>query len=88
MLSWLLSLLLPFLLSGGVAAETILMPAHTLPADNEEQEWAAYHAEALMEYEAEFTVLFQGYETKWSKNGRLMIRTGDAGPYKFVKKGA
>lgn len=35
----------------------------------------------------EFTNLFNSYETKWSKNNRLMIRQGDSGSFKFVKKG-
>ena len=52
----------------------------------EDDEWDAYHAEAVSEYSAEFTALYRGYETKWSKNGRLMIRTGDSGPYRFVKR--
>lgn len=53
---------------------------------SDEQEWAAYHAEAMAEYADEFTALFNGYETKVAKNGRMMIRTGNAGPYKFARK--
>jgi hypothetical protein len=53
----------------------------------EEQEWTEYHAEAMAEYADEFTALFNSYETKWSKNGRLMLRQGDSGSYRFVKKG-
>ncbi|MFJ6010234.1 hypothetical protein ACIQHZ_31615 [Streptomyces halstedii] len=46
-----------------------------------------YRGEAYEEYADEFTSLFNSYETKWSKNSRLMIRQGSTGPYKFVKKG-
>lgn len=87
MLAWILSLLLPFLMVGGAPATSAVV---TIPATSqsmtEAEEWDAYHAEAVSEYSAEFTALYRGYETKWSKNGRLMIRTGDSGPYKFVKR--
>lgn len=55
---------------------------------NDEMEWAEFHADAVEEYEDEFTALFNSYETKWSKNGRLMIRQGDSGSFKFVKRAA
>jgi hypothetical protein len=48
--------------------------------------WSEFHADAVEEYVDEFTALFNSYETKWSKNGRLMIRQGDAGSFKFAKK--
>lgn len=51
----------------------------------EELEWDAYHAEAYIEYADEFTALFNSYETKRAKNGRLMIRQGDTGSFKFAK---
>jgi hypothetical protein len=35
----------------------------------------------------EFTNLFNSYEVKRAKNGALMIRRGNSGPYKFCKKG-
>jgi hypothetical protein len=54
---------------------------------SEETEWDLYHAEAFDEYADEFTALFNSYETKWSKNNRLMMRAGDAGSFRFVKKG-
>lgn len=50
-------------------------------------EWGAYHAEAKAEYADEFTALFNSYETRWSKNNRLMMRQGDSGSFKFVAKG-
>jgi hypothetical protein len=53
----------------------------------DEFEWSEFHADAMQEYEDEFTALFNSYETKWSKNGRLMIRQGDSGSFKFAKKG-
>lgn len=53
----------------------------------EESEWADYHADAYFEYLSEFDALFNSYETKWSKNGRLMIRQGNSGSYTFAKKG-
>ncbi|MEU0912121.1 hypothetical protein [Streptomyces althioticus] len=53
---------------------------------NEEQEWADFHAEAYAEHGEGFTRLFNALEVKWAKNGRLMMRNGDSGPYKFVKR--
>lgn len=50
-------------------------------------DWTAFHADAVEEYADEFTALFNSYETRWSKNGRLMIRQGDSGSFKFCKKG-
>jgi hypothetical protein len=49
-------------------------------------DWSAFHADAFAEYADEFTALFDSYETKWSKNNRLMIRVGDTGSYRFAKK--
>lgn len=49
--------------------------------------WVCYEDEAYSEYLDEFTALFNSYETKWSKNGRLMLRNGDSGSFKFVAKG-
>lgn len=89
MIMWTIAALMSIVLSLGVGSPAT-MPApsvaHIIPSMTEEEEWDAYHAEAVSEYSAEFTALFNGYETKWSKNGRLMIRTGDSGPYKFVKR--
>ena len=53
---------------------------------SEEEEWDAYHAEAMAEYADEFTALFNAYEVKFSKNGRTMIRKGNAGSFKFARK--
>lgn len=57
------------------------------PILNEEQEWAEFNELARIEYADEFTALFNSYETKRAKNGRLMIRQGDSGSFKFAKKG-
>lgn len=60
----------------------------SFPITNEtEVTWEEFHAEAVAEYEDEFTALFNSYETKWSKNGRLMMRAGNSGSYRFVAKG-
>ena len=58
-----------------------------LAAIIEDTEWIEFEMMAHAEYAAEFTALFDSYEFKVAKNGRGMIRTGDSGPYKFVKKG-
>lgn len=52
-----------------------------------EEEWAEYHADAVAEYAAEFDAIYATLNYKVAKNGRGMIRVGDSGPYKFVKKG-
>lgn len=52
-----------------------------------DDEWSEFHDLAVVEYEDEFTALFNSYETKWSKNNRLMIRQGDSGSFKFAKRG-
>lgn len=65
---------------------TVTPVANVVVEIPEELEWDQYHAEAYIEYADEFTTLFNSYETKWSKNGRLMIRQGDAGSFKFAKR--
>lgn len=83
MIMILLSLVLQVLCLGNSQAPEIQVVA---PVLSEEQEWSEFHAEAMSEYEDAFTALFNSYETKWSKNGRLMMRAGDSGSFKFVKK--
>lgn len=51
-------------------------------------EWSEFHTLAVQEYEDEFTALFESIETKWSKNGRLMIRPVGAKSFKFAKRSA
>lgn len=66
----------------------ILAPVKTTPVTvNDEDDWGLYHAEAYAEYAAEFTALFESYETKRARNGALMIRKGNSGSYRFAKKG-
>lgn len=91
MIMWSIAALVYIIFGLGVGG-LVIIPAqshsHIAPRMSETGEWSAYHAEAYEDYSAEFTALYEGYETKWSKNGRLMLRQGDSGPYKFVKKGA
>lgn len=71
----------------------LVNPAPSIPASvnvqtsNDEREWSEFHADAYDEHADEFTALFNSYETKWSKNNRLMIRSGAAGSFKFAAKG-
>ncbi|KQX43549.1 hypothetical protein ASD97_26130 [Streptomyces sp. Root63] len=93
MIAWILSFLLPFSLTGGAPVEPatnttnetpFTMPYCTAECACDE----CFYLTSLEENGEEFDALFNSYETKWSKNGRLMIRQGNSGPYKFVKKGA
>ncbi|MET9816857.1 hypothetical protein [Streptomyces sp. NPDC006355] len=59
---------------------------HTADNSSEADPWEEYHAIVYSEYADAFTALYEGYETRWAKNGRLMLRNGDTGPYKFVKR--
>ncbi|WP_371665966.1 hypothetical protein OG306_33095 [Streptomyces sp. NBC_01241] len=89
MIMWTIAAIMSVVLGLGIGSSNAFWPApivHQTPELTEEQEWDAYHAEATAEYADEFTALFNGYETKWAKNGRLMMRTGNSGPYKFVKR--
>lgn len=45
------------------------------------------YEKAYEDYAAEFTALFESYQVKRAKNGALMIRSGNAGSYRFAKKG-
>lgn len=47
----------------------------------------SYDGKTLVAARSEFTNLFNSYETKRASNGRLMIRTGNTGSFKFAKKG-
>lgn len=79
-------ILLILAMAFGLVGFPTVAPANAMHAENEEQEWAEFHALATQEYADEFTAFFDSYETKWSKNGRLMMRAGDSGSFKFVKK--
>lgn len=61
------------------------MPAMS-PAEVEEIEWYEFRSDAYEEHVEAFDALFNSYETKWSKNNRLMIRSGNSGSYRFVAK--
>jgi hypothetical protein len=89
---------MPAWIISAVMAFMIMFGGYSLPAPpepmiisvpdttSETHEWQEYHALAYAEYADEFTSLYEGYETRWAKNGRLMLRNGDSGPYKFVKR--
>lgn len=95
MITWLLSFILPLALLSTSPVE----PVYVAPVAGAEPAKAmgCGHANcvcpecmgmrALYSAGEEFGALFNSYETTWSKNGRLMIRQGSTGPYKFVKKG-
>lgn len=53
----------------------------------EETEWIQFENESYDEHLAMFDAMFAAYEVKVSKNGRTMIRTGNTGSFKFVKRG-
>jgi hypothetical protein len=60
---------------------------HITVIDADDYGWAEYYTEAYDEYADEFTALFNSYEIKRAKDGRLMIRRGNSGSFKFAKKG-
>ena len=45
-----------------------------------------YHFECFNEAADEFTALFNSYEIKRAKNGRMMIRSGHEGAFRFARK--
>lgn len=57
-----------------------------LPAPQDECTWEQFHAEAYEEYADEFTALFNAIETKWTRNGRLMIKPVGAKSFRFAKR--
>jgi hypothetical protein len=69
---------------GECFVEPIQVPGCTAECTCDECCWL----QAATEFADEFTALFNSYECKWSKNGRLMIRQGDSGSFKFVKRSA
>ena len=95
MIAFVLGILLSLLGMGSIQADSevtsIVIPPmpSSAPTVHEdiEAEWSEFHAIAAAEYADEFTALFNSYEFKVAKNGRGMIRTGNSGPFKFVKKG-
>jgi hypothetical protein len=91
MIMWVISAVMTVVFGlgiGGMVTAPSVGMTHQAPDMTEAQEWAAFHAEAYKEHSDAFTTLYESYETKWSKNGRLMMRAGNAGPYKFVRRAA
>lgn len=99
-MTWIMGLVMALVFISGISgmtSEPAPVNVHHAP-DNvsdeqplrmtEEQEWTDFHADSYKEHSDEFTALYEGYVTRWSKNGRLMMRNGDSGPYKFVKRSA
>jgi hypothetical protein len=90
MLAWIVGAVMTLVFLSGITGMHV-EPAHGSEhhtADNvsESDEWQEYHAIAYEEYAETFTALYEGLQARWSKNGRLMLRQGDSGPYKFVKR--
>lgn len=89
MLEWMMTGLMALILAFGVHHTPTTQEQttqHTADTASVETEWQEFHALAYQEYADTFTALYEGYETKWSKNGRLMLRQGSKGPFKFVAK--
>lgn len=72
----------------GMTSQPAPVVRHAPDMPSEDVEWQEYHSLAYAEYSDEFARIYNGYEIRWAKNGRLMIRDGDSGPYKFVKRAA
>lgn len=70
----------------GVIAFPVLPVSSVITEENEEREWSEFHADSYAEHADAFTALFNSYETKWSKNNRLMMRAGNEGSFKFVAR--
>ncbi|WP_395759457.1 hypothetical protein OIE82_27025 [Streptomyces althioticus] len=90
-MQWIIALVMSLVFLSGITGmtNTPAPVAHHAPdTASEEHEWQEFHSLAYSEYSDEFTRIYNGLETKWSKNGRLMMRNGDSGPYKFVKRAA
>jgi hypothetical protein len=90
MLAWITAVLMAVLFISGITGMTS-EPAPTTAQYgpdimSDEHEWREFHAMAYSEHSDEFTRIYNGLETRWAKNGRLMMRNGDSGPYKFVRK--
>ena len=91
MLAWTMGLVMALVFISGISGMTSepapAAPRHVMSEENTEKlEWIKYEAEAYADYSDEFTRIYNGYQVRWSKNGRLMLRDGDSGPYKFVKR--
>ena len=93
MWAWIIAALISIVYVSGIDAmttqtHTVIERADSTPEETEAREWEEYRTLAYADYSEEFTRLYNAYETRWSKNGRLMLRKGSSGPYKFVKRTA
>lgn len=91
MLAWIVGAVMSIVFLSGIAGMTT-QPApvvhHTTDNVTQEDVWQEYHSVVYSEASDDFTRIYNGYETRWAKNGRLMLREGNSGPYKFVKRTA
>lgn len=90
MIAYILGALLTFLGLSNSQADVIPPMSTYAPSviayEDDELDWFVYNLEAQTEYAAEFTALFNSYETKWSKNNRLMMKKPGDKSFKFVAK--
>jgi hypothetical protein len=94
MFAWIMGALMALMfISGitGMTSEPVPVTVQAVPdvvaeSVSEAQEWQEFHSMAYSEHSDEFTRIYNALETRWSKNGRLMMRNGDSGPYRFVKR--
>jgi hypothetical protein len=97
MLTWIAAVLMTALFVSGITGMTSVPAPVTaqhgpdmvetgVSAADIEQEWQEFNSLAYSEYSDEFTRIYDALEVRWSKNGRLMMRSGDSGPYRFVKR--
>ena len=94
MIMWVISAVMTMVLGlgigGMVTAPSVGMTRQTPDNANieytnpEDIEWSMHYSNAVSAFDA----LYDSYETRWSKNGRLMLRQGSTGPYKLVKRAA
>jgi hypothetical protein len=53
----------------------------------DDRDWLEFEIDAYMEYEDEFTAIFNAIEFKVAKNGRSMVKGIHDKGFKFAKKG-
>jgi hypothetical protein len=79
-------ILLSLAIALGLVAIPSVPESISLHADNEAQEWSEFHALAVIEYEDEFTRIFESLEFKRAKNGAPMIRREGETTFRFVAR--
>ncbi|BET51739.1 hypothetical protein RGQ21_67210 [Kitasatospora aureofaciens] len=94
MIMWVISAVMTLVFGlgiGGMVTAPAVGMTHQTPdtttvdyTDPEDIEWSMHYSNAVSAFDA----LYDSYETRWSKNGRLMIRQGNSGPYKFTRRAA